>query len=145
RLDRNHEDTPRARRLDQGDQPRPRQLETAKPRSRRAPPGAPRSPTAAMSAFVGNAAPCCDRLAGVLRQRARRRRRPDRCRCRPERSDADVARALIDGGANIEAAGASIAGGSPLNDAVGYGCWQVTRLLVAATHRRVLAGMPRRP
>ena len=44
--------------------------------------------------------------------------------------DADVARALIDGGANIEAAGASIAGGSPLDDAVGYGCWQVARLLV---------------
>ena len=31
----------------------------------------------------------------------------------------------------IEAAGASIAGGSPLDDAVGYGCWQVARLLVA--------------
>ena len=44
--------------------------------------------------------------------------------------DVDVARALIDGGANIEAAGASIAGGSPLDDAVGYGCWQVARLLV---------------
>jgi ankyrin repeat protein len=44
--------------------------------------------------------------------------------------DVDVARALIEGGANIEAAGASIAGGSPLEDAVGYGCWQVARLLV---------------
>ena len=44
--------------------------------------------------------------------------------------DVDVARALIDGGANIEAAGASIAGGSPLDNAVGYGCWQVVRLLV---------------
>jgi ankyrin repeat protein len=44
--------------------------------------------------------------------------------------DVDVARALIEGGANIEAAGASIAGGSPLDDAVGYGCWQVARLLV---------------
>jgi hypothetical protein len=44
--------------------------------------------------------------------------------------DVEVARALIDGGANIEAAGASIAGGSPLDDAVGYGCWQVARLLV---------------
>ena len=44
--------------------------------------------------------------------------------------DVDVARALIDCGANIEAAGASIAGGSPLDDAVGYGCWQVARLLV---------------
>ena len=44
--------------------------------------------------------------------------------------DVDVARALIDGGANIEAAGASIAGGGPLDNAVGYGCWQVARLLV---------------
>jgi ankyrin repeat protein len=44
--------------------------------------------------------------------------------------DVDVARALIDGGANIEATGASIAGGSPLDNAVGYGCWQVARLLI---------------
>ena len=28
------------------------------------------------------------------------------------------------------AIGASIAGGTPLNDAVGYGCWRVSRLLV---------------
>jgi uncharacterized protein len=44
--------------------------------------------------------------------------------------DVDVAVALIDGGANIEATGASIAGGTPLDDAVGYGCWHVARLLV---------------
>jgi len=44
--------------------------------------------------------------------------------------DVDVAAALIDGGANIEAPGASIAGGTPLDDAVGYGCWHVARLLV---------------
>jgi len=44
--------------------------------------------------------------------------------------DVDVARALIDGGANIEATGASLGGGTPLDDAVGYGCWQVARLLV---------------
>jgi hypothetical protein len=44
--------------------------------------------------------------------------------------DVEVAKALIDGGADIEAPGASIAGGSPLDDAVGYGCWQVARLLV---------------
>ncbi len=44
--------------------------------------------------------------------------------------DVEVARALIDGRADIEATGASIAGGSPLDDAVGYGCWQVARLLV---------------
>jgi ankyrin repeat protein len=45
--------------------------------------------------------------------------------------DVEVARALIDGGANIEAVGASLGGGTPLDDAVGYGCWQVARLLVA--------------
>jgi hypothetical protein len=44
--------------------------------------------------------------------------------------DVEVARALIDGGGDIEATGASIAGGTPLDDAVGYGCWQVARLLV---------------
>jgi len=43
--------------------------------------------------------------------------------------DSDVAAALIDGGADIEARGASIAGGTPLDDAVGYGCWHVARLL----------------
>jgi len=45
--------------------------------------------------------------------------------------DVDVAAALIAGGADIEAPGASIAGGGPLDDAVGYGCWHVARLLVA--------------
>jgi ankyrin repeat protein len=44
--------------------------------------------------------------------------------------DVEVARALIDGGANIEAVGASLGGGTPLDDAVGYGCWQVARLLI---------------
>lgn len=44
--------------------------------------------------------------------------------------DSDVAEALIDGGADIEALGASIAGGTPLDDAVAYGCWHVARLLV---------------
>lgn len=44
--------------------------------------------------------------------------------------DVDVAAALIDGGANIEATGASIVGGTPLDNAVGYGCWHVARLLV---------------
>lgn len=44
--------------------------------------------------------------------------------------DSDVAVALIDGGADLEAGGASIAGGTPLDDAVGYGCWHVARLLV---------------
>jgi ankyrin repeat protein len=44
--------------------------------------------------------------------------------------DVDVASALIAGGAEIEATGASIGGGTPLDDAVGYGCWHVARLLV---------------
>ncbi|MEA2300421.1 MAG: uncharacterized protein QOE44_956 [Solirubrobacteraceae bacterium] len=44
--------------------------------------------------------------------------------------DVEVAAALIDGGADIEAPGASIAGGGPLENAVGYGCWHVGRLLV---------------
>jgi ankyrin repeat protein len=44
--------------------------------------------------------------------------------------DVDVADALMDGGADIEALGASIGGGTPLDDAVGYGCWHVARRLV---------------
>jgi ankyrin repeat protein len=43
--------------------------------------------------------------------------------------DTDVAEALIDGGADIEAPNGSI--GTPLANAVGYGCWHVARLLVA--------------
>ena len=43
--------------------------------------------------------------------------------------DADVAAALIDAGADIEVPDGSI--GTPLDNAVGYGCWQVARLLVA--------------
>ena len=38
--------------------------------------------------------------------------------------------ALIDREADIEAPAASIAGGGPLSNAVGYGCWHVARLLV---------------
>ncbi len=38
--------------------------------------------------------------------------------------------ALLDGGADIERMGASIAGGTPLDDAVGYGQWRVARRLV---------------
>ena len=41
--------------------------------------------------------------------------------------DVDVAAALIDGGADIEAPGGSI--GTPVDNAVGYGCWHVARLL----------------
>jgi uncharacterized protein len=43
--------------------------------------------------------------------------------------DVDVAEALIEGGADIEAPGGSI--GTPLDNAVGYACWHVARLLVA--------------
>jgi uncharacterized protein len=43
--------------------------------------------------------------------------------------DADVAEALIDGGADLEVPGGSI--GTPLDNAVGYACWHVARLLVA--------------
>jgi uncharacterized protein len=43
--------------------------------------------------------------------------------------DVDVAEALIDGGADLEAPNGSI--GTPLSNAVGYGCWHVARLLVA--------------
>ena len=43
--------------------------------------------------------------------------------------DVDVAAALIDGGADIEVPNGSI--GTPLDNAIGYGCWHVARLLVA--------------
>ena len=41
--------------------------------------------------------------------------------------DVDVARALIDGGADINLPDGSI--GTPLDNAIGYGCWNVARLL----------------
>ena len=47
--------------------------------------------------------------------------------------DAAVAEALIDGGAELETDGGSI--GTPLANAVGYGCWHVARLLVASGAR----------
>ena len=43
--------------------------------------------------------------------------------------DVDVAEALIDAGADLETPGGSI--GTPLDNAIGYGCWHVARLLVA--------------
>jgi ankyrin repeat protein len=42
--------------------------------------------------------------------------------------DADVADALIAGGAHLETPGGSI--GTPLDNAIGYGCWNAARLLV---------------
>lgn len=43
--------------------------------------------------------------------------------------DVDVAVVLIDNGADLETPGGSI--GTPLDNAVGYACWHVARLLVA--------------
>lgn len=42
--------------------------------------------------------------------------------------DRDVAEALVDAGADLETPGGSI--GTPLDNAIGYGCWHVARLLV---------------
>ena len=44
--------------------------------------------------------------------------------------DVEVAEALLAGGADIEARGGSIAGGTALENAIGYGCWRVARLLL---------------
>lgn len=62
--------------------------------------------------------------------------------------DADVADALISGGADLEMPGGSI--GTPLDNAVGYGCWNVARLLVQRGaqvdklwHAGALGNMPR--
>lgn len=60
-------------------------------------------------------------------------RSPGRCEETPlhwaaSTDDVDVATALIDGGADIDVPGGSI--GTPLANAVGYGCWNVARLLV---------------
>ena len=43
--------------------------------------------------------------------------------------DVDVAVVLIDNGADLETPGGSI--GTPLDNAIGYACWHVARLLVA--------------
>jgi uncharacterized protein len=43
--------------------------------------------------------------------------------------DVEVAVTLIDGGADLETPGGSI--GTQLDNAIGYGCWHVARLLVA--------------
>jgi uncharacterized protein len=44
--------------------------------------------------------------------------------------DVEALDALLDGGADIEAPGASIGGGTPLDDAVAFGQWRVARRLV---------------
>jgi uncharacterized protein len=43
--------------------------------------------------------------------------------------DVDVAAVLVEGGADLEISGGSI--GTPLDNAIGYRCWHVARLLVA--------------
>ena len=62
--------------------------------------------------------------------------------------DADVADVLIDGGADLERPVGSI--GTPLDNAIGYGCWNVARLLVQRSarvgklwHAAALGIMPR--
>jgi uncharacterized protein len=47
--------------------------------------------------------------------------------------DLDVAVVLIDNGADLETPGGSI--GTPLDNAIGYACWHVARLLVASGAR----------
>jgi hypothetical protein len=58
--------------------------------------------------------------------------------------DVEAATALLDAGADIEAPGAVLGGGPPLADAVGFGQWQVARLLVdrgAATRLKDAAAL----
>ena len=62
--------------------------------------------------------------------------------------DVDVAIVLIDGGARLDTPGGSI--GTPLDNAIGYGCWHVARLLVergapvdALWHAAALGMLPR--
>jgi ankyrin repeat protein len=49
--------------------------------------------------------------------------------------DVDVAQALIYAGASLEPTGGSIAKGTPLDNAVAYGCWNVAHRLVASGAR----------
>jgi uncharacterized protein len=62
--------------------------------------------------------------------------------------DVEVAVVLIEGGADLETADGSI--GTPLDNAIGYGCWHVARLLVergarvdALWHAAALGMLPR--
>lgn len=69
--------------------------------------------------------------------------------------DAEVAKALMDGGVDIEIRHGSIADGTALTNAVGYGCWQVAALVLwhgakveslwGGDQRGLLPGLPRRP
>ncbi len=53
--------------------------------------------------------------------------------------DVDAIDALLDSGADIEAQGAVLGGGSPLSDAVGFGQWKAARRLV---ERGAFSDMP---
>ena len=44
--------------------------------------------------------------------------------------DVEVVDALLDAGANIGERGGAVGGGTALDNAIGYGCWQVARRLV---------------
>ena len=52
--------------------------------------------------------------------------------------DLDALDALVEAGADIEASGAAIAGGTPLDDAVGFGQWQAAHRLVEHGARTAL-------
>ncbi|PYJ97168.1 MAG: hypothetical protein DME23_16930, partial [Verrucomicrobia bacterium] len=54
-------------------------------------------------------------------------------------NDVALLDALLDAGADIEAPGAVIGGGTPLADAVGFGQWKVARRLIERGARTTLA------
>jgi ankyrin repeat protein len=85
-------------------------------------------------------------LAGVTPKRCRHDRRLGRrwrrrqCRNAPgtetplhwaaSSDDIEALDALVDAGADVDAPGAVIAGGTPLDDAVAFGQWEAARRLV---------------
>jgi hypothetical protein len=52
--------------------------------------------------------------------------------------DVDVAAVLIDHGCRLDASGGSI--GTPLDNAIGCGCWHVARLLAQRARHCAVAG-----
>lgn len=104
---------------------------------------------------IVHAAPQGDRLARPLPQRPRHRHHAGPGRGRRQHplrrphtetplhwaassDDIDALSALIDAGADIEAPGAVIAGGTPLDDAVAFGQWRAARRLVERGARTAL-------
>jgi hypothetical protein len=73
---------------------------------------------------------CCSRAGPTQRWCRRLWASGDAPHCVASSDDIDVAEALIEGGAEIDAPAGSIAHGAPLDNAVGYACWRVARLLV---------------